>query len=129
MLVAVLALSFLLRAVDSGAGAVPCPGGRFLVHDLPINAPAIVVDDARVSVDSVCPPVVGTSRQSRTGTRVRAAWRSCQLLTGPAGLKATIEGADCDTMTGVFKGRVTLCFDGRCDVQRFRQPFTARRAA
>ena len=126
--VAVLALSLPLGYVDPAAAAVACRGGRFLVGGLPVDAPAIIVEEGRVSLEPTCPPVVGEVKQSKRGTRVRVAWASCQALTGPAGLKATIAGTDCATMTGIFKGRIALCFDLRCDVQRFRQPFIASRA-
>jgi len=106
----------------------PCPGGRFLLHELPFDAVAVVVEGSRVSLDPLCPPTTGQLRGSKKGTEVRATWPSCRALTGPAVLKATISVPDCGAMTGVFKGRLTLCFDGRCDVKRFRQPYSATRA-
>ena len=105
----------------------PCPGGRFMLVDFPLGTIAIAVNGGQVSIDGMCLPVPGRLEPSKTGTKVRATWPSCQALHGSAALKATIDGADCNTMAGVFKSRLALCFDGRCDVQRFRQPFIARR--
>src|SRR5436309_6991814 len=119
-------LSCVTGIMDAHA-ALPCPGGRFLVTQLPFNIIAIVVEGAEVSVDGVCPSIIGRLKGSKRGTDIRATWPSCQALNGPAALKASIGAGDCTTMAGVFKGRVRLCFDGKCNVQRFRQPFSATR--
>ncbi|TMB02010.1 MAG: hypothetical protein E6J70_07335 [Deltaproteobacteria bacterium] len=119
-------LSCVTGIMDAHA-ALPCPGGRFLVTQLPFNIIAIVVEGAEVSVDGVCPSIIGRLKGSKRGTDIRATWPSCQALNGLAALKASIGAGDCTTMAGVFKGRVRLCFDGKCNVQRFRQPFSATR--
>ena len=123
----VLAMLSCVPAIMDAHAALPCPGGRFLVTQLPFNIIAIVVEGAEVSVDGLCPSIVGRLKGSKRGTDLRATWPSCQALDGPAALKARIGAGDCGTMTGVFKGRVRLCFDGKCNVQRFRQPFSATR--
>src|SRR6266571_9185898 len=75
----VTAVVRLVFAVLSCA-ALPCPGGRFLVTQLPFNIIAIVVEGAEVSVDGVCPSIIGRLKGSKRGTDIRATWPSCQAL-------------------------------------------------
>jgi hypothetical protein len=117
--------------------AASCPGGRFLVLSGPLVDPdtereLVVISEARVSIGSVCPPVLIKLRKGRRGrVRLRAAWPACAGVQGRARLKGSLE-ADCATMTGTFvvrrsrirrgfSARLSACGDGVVDPENGEQ--------
>src|SRR2546425_3216092 len=84
--------SWVMGIMDAHA-ALRCPGGRFLVHEPPFAAIAIVVQGAQVSIGA------GRLRGSRKSTDVRALHHhsgplTCPRRQGNVGDGSVIQAAD-----------------------------------
>jgi hypothetical protein len=111
LLVAVAALCLLPPARASAAARkakpAPCRDGRFLVPsgDLLVGpGRPLVLEEARLSIGSVCPEAAAKVKRARRKTMVRARWEPCGGYESPVRLRATID-AECATMRGRLLAR------------------------
>jgi hypothetical protein len=116
----------LIAGVAWGARIPPCPAGRFIIDGVPLvpGAPADSIDafeftaTKMISLDSGCSPVLGQVRGTKKGTKLRAKWPlGCGAVTLVMRIRATIDNATCNVMTGEF----------RIPKLRLIRPFTAAR--
>ena len=118
-------LLFTAPALSKGHPPTPCPGGHFLAAGVPalvgpdatLANRAIDIAGTQISLGGACPPIAGHLKASHKGTTVMAKWPACTGVHGSVRLKARIDAATCNTMTGTVKGK------------KFKRRFTATRAA
>jgi hypothetical protein len=102
--------SILVALVASGAAAPPpsCPPGRFVVTGLPLVSPgrangqALVLTPTDISISGVCGATPVTIAPKKRGTLVKARWGACGGY-GRSVLKAMIDPASCEAMTGTLR--------------------------
>jgi hypothetical protein len=87
---------------------LPCPGGRFVVHDPPVvegdtspSSGAIIIRGDQIAVGSSCMGTTVQLRATRNGTQVAGRWRSCKGLTGSVRFQGMIDST-CMGLRGVL---------------------------
>jgi outer membrane protein assembly factor BamB len=85
----------------------PCPDGRFpLVGVEPIGTTGgvetLVLEDGRLALDEVCPPVEARVKAKRRATTIRARWTSCPGLDGKVKVKARLAAPECTSLRGTI---------------------------
>lgn len=99
------------RVPPVAAKRPPCVPGRLLITSIPppfADATAIVLTRRTAAIVDGCAARKARIKPLASGVRVKARWRRCRGVDGPARLDAVIAAPACDHLEGTFRAGATL---------------------